>query len=158
MTPSTRSVRAGSAGFSLPEVTIALGLLGSVLISMAGLFVMAERIVHGGKHHTTALAIARDILEETSGWHFDGLYETFGRDGSTSSYTLDSRTEAYAAGWHSMLDQDLGSAYAEIRLEALEEGGSTPALRDDRCIRVSVTVHWNNEQRSREVSVATVRM
>ena len=158
MNPSTGSSRAGSAGFSLPEVTVALGILGSVLISMAGLFVMAERIVHGGKHQTEALAIARNILEETNGWHFDGLYETFGLDGSASSYALDSRTQPYAAGWQAMLDQDLGSAHAEITLESVEDGGSTPALRDARCIRVSVTVHWRDEQRSREVSVATVRM
>jgi hypothetical protein len=156
--PGVGCSRGGSAGFSLPEVTVALGLLGSVLISMAGLFVMAERIVHGGKHHTKALAIARDILEETNGWHFDGLYETFGLDGSSSSYTLDSRTQPYATGWQAMLAEDLGSAHAEITLDALEEGGSTPALRDARCIRVSVTVHWNNEQRRRSVSVATVRM
>lgn len=158
MTRASRSVRSGSAGFSLPEVTIALGILGGVLISMAGVFVMAERIVHGGKHATTALAIARDILEETNGWHYDGLYGTFGLDGSASSYTLDSRTEAYAAGWQAALDADLGSAYAEIKLASLQEGGSTPNLRDARCIRVSVTVHWNNEMREREVSVATVRM
>ena len=72
MIPAVRSMRSRSAGFSLPEVTIALGLLGSVLVSMAGLFVMAERIVHGGRDHTTALSIARDILEETNGWHFEG--------------------------------------------------------------------------------------
>jgi len=136
---ASRSIRAGSAGFSLPEVTVALGILGSVLISMAGLFVMAERIVHGGRHHTKALAIARDILEETNGWHFDGLYRTFGLDGAASSYTVDSRAHAFT-------------------LESLDEGGSTPALRDARCIRISVTVHWRNEQRSRDVSVATVRM
>jgi len=158
MIPASRSIRSGSAGFSLPEVTIALGILGSVLISMAGVFVMAERIVHGGKHHTTALAIARDILEETNGWHYDGLYGTFGLDGSATRYTLDSRTAPYAAGWQAAIDEDLGSAYAEIKLEALDEGGSTPALRDARCIRVSVTVHWSNEQRNRQVSVATVRM
>lgn len=158
MSPAVRSMRACSGGFSLPEVTIALGILGSVLLSMAGLFVMSERIVHGGKDHTTALAIARDILEETNGWHYDGLYSTFGLDGSASSYTLDSRTATYAAGWQAMLDQDLGSAYAEIKLDALDEGGSTPAMRDARCIRVVVTVHWNNEQRGRNVSVATVRM
>jgi hypothetical protein len=158
MIPAARSSRAGSAGFSLPEATVALGILGSVLISMAGLFVMAERIVHGGKHQTKALAIARDILEETNGWHFDGLYQTFGLDGSATSYTLDSRTESYASGWQAMLDEDLGSAHAEITLESLEVGGSTPALRDARCIRVAVTVHWRNEQRSRAVSVATVRM
>jgi prepilin-type N-terminal cleavage/methylation domain-containing protein len=155
---ASRSIRAGSAGFSLPEVTVALGILGSVLISMAGLFVMAERIVRGGGHHTKALAIARDILEETNGWHFDGLYRTFEFDGSASSYTVDSRTHAYASGWQAMLDEDLGSAHAEITLESLDEGGSTPALRDARCIRISVTVHWRNEQRSRDVSVATVRM
>ena len=63
MRPAAHGVRPGSAGFSLPEATIALGLLGSVLISMAGLFVMSERIVHGGKHQTTALAIAREWIE-----------------------------------------------------------------------------------------------
>jgi hypothetical protein len=158
VSPAVRSTRPASAGFSLPEVTVALGLLGSVLISMAGLFVMSERIVHGGKHHTTALAIARDVLEETNGWHFDGLYRTFGLDGSASSYTLDSRTASYAAPWQAMIDEDLYSGYAEIRLESVSQGGSPPALRDADAIRITVTVRWSDERRSRAVSVATVRM
>lgn len=158
MSAARRSTRSASAGFSLPEATVALGLLGSVLISMAGLFVMSERIVHGGKHHTTALAIARDILEETNGWHFDGLYQTFGLDGSASSYTLDSRTLPYAATWQAMIDEDLASGHAEIRLESVAEVGSPPALMDASAIRITVTVHWSDERRSREVSVATVRM
>jgi type II secretory pathway pseudopilin PulG len=153
-----RSSRTQSGGFSLPEVTLALGLLAGVLISIAGLFVMAEQLVRGGKHQTKALAVARDILEETSGWHYSGLYETFGSDGSSASEVVDSRTNAYAAKWQQMLDQDLHETHAEIVLESVDDGGSPPVLNAARCIRISVTVFWRDQLRDREVSVATVRM
>jgi len=146
-----------SRGFSLPEVTLALGLLGGVLISLSGLFVMSERLVHGGKSQTEALAIARNVMEETNGWSYDGLYRNLGLDGSSASYTVDSRTNPNAARWQDLVQAELGGGHVEILIESVVEAGSPPALTQARCIRVSVTVYWRDEIRPREVRVATVR-
>jgi hypothetical protein len=42
-------------------------------------------------------------------------------------------------------------------VESIDDGGSPPALRDARYVRVSVTVFWRDEARERQVSLATVR-
>lgn len=148
----------GSAGFSLPEVTLALALLGGVLISLSGLFVMSEGLVHGGQQQTVALSIARDILEETGGWHFEGLYDAFGLDGSAASYTIDTRSNARAAIWQAALDAELEGSHAEIVLESITESGSPPPLNLATGIRLTVTVYWSEGPRSRSVGLATVRM
>ena len=46
----------GMRGFSLAEVVVALGLLASVLLSIAGLVVMGARQLHGGRSSSEALA------------------------------------------------------------------------------------------------------
>ena len=147
-----------SSGFSLPEVTLALGLLAGVLISLSGLFVMADRLMRGGKSQTEALTVARNILEDTDAWHFRGLYERFGIDGSAASYTIDSRTSAEAAGWQADLDRGLHSAHAEISLESIAASGSPPPLANASAVRVTVTVFWLQATAQQSVRVATVRM
>ena len=72
-------------GFSLVEVVVALGLLSAVLISISGLFVLAHKQVDGGRKHSVALSVARDILEEMDGWSFRQLYLEYGLDGSAAS-------------------------------------------------------------------------
>ena len=156
MTPVGPARRCG--GFSLPEVTLALGLLAGVLISMSGLFVMADRMMRGGKRQTEALTVARNILEDTDAWHFRGLYERFALDGSSPSYTIDSRSNAQAAAWQSELDRALSEAHAEIVLQSLVFSGSPPPLASARAVRVTVTVYWRDATKDRSVRVATVRM
>ena len=153
-------MRAGSdaTGFSLPEAILALGLLAGVLISLSGLFVQADALMRGGKHQTEALAVARNILEDADSWHFRALYERFGFDGNAASYTVDSRSNAAAAGWQADLDRDLRRAHAEIRLESIGGSGTPPPLSETRAIRITVKVLWHEARRDRSVCVATVRM
>lgn len=150
--------RSGEAGFSLPEAILALGLLAGVLISLSGLFVQADALMRGGKHQTEALAVARNILEDTDSWHFRALYERFGLDGSAPSYTVDTRSNAAAVGWQSNLDRDLPRAHAEIRLESLDGSGTPPPLSTTGAIRITVEVLWQERRKDRSVRVATVRM
>jgi type II secretory pathway component PulJ len=147
-----------SGGFSLPEAILALGLLAGVLISLSGLFVQADGMMRAGKLQTEALAVARNIVEDTDAWHFRALYERFGLDGSAASYTIDSRTNPAAATWQSDLDRELPQAHAEIRLESIVGSGTPPPLDAARAIRITVDVQWRERRKDRSVRVATVRM
>ena len=147
-----------TGGFSLPEAILALGLLAGVLISLSGLFVQAEGMMRAGKLQTEALAVARNIVEDTDAWHFRALYERFGLDGSAASYTIDSRTNPAAAAWQADLDRELPRAHAEILLESLAGTGSPPPLAGARAIRITVSVQWHERRKDRSVRVATVRM
>jgi type II secretory pathway pseudopilin PulG len=147
-----------SRGFSLVEVVVALGLLAGVLISISGLFALANRQLDGGRNHSTALAVAKDILEEMEGWGYSQVWSTFGVDGSAARHTVDTRTNGFAAKWQAMLESELVNCYAEIELASVDDSPPGPALRDAGAIRVRVTVHWEEGPRSREVSLATVRL
>ena len=147
-----------SAGFSLPEATLALGLIAGVLISLSGLFVQADRMMRGGKYQTEALTVARNVLEDTGAWHFRDLYGRFGLDGSAARYTIDTRTHAEAAAWQAGLERDVPSSHAEILLESVVASGPAPPLASARAIRVTVVVHWRQGAVSHSLRVATVRM
>ena len=157
---SRRGARAGlgERGFSLVEVVIALGLLAGVLIAISGLFVLANRQLDGGRNHSIALSVARDILEEMDGWGYRQVYSTFGFDGAASSYTVDTRTNGYASRWRAELESRLSESYAEIVIESAVDSGPGPALRDARAIRVRITVRWSEGLRPRQVSLATLRV
>jgi hypothetical protein len=137
---------------------VALGLLAGVLLSIAGLFAIADRQLEGGKNHTVALATARDILEEMDAWGYEQIYQTFGLDGSASAYTVETTSNPYAAKWQPQLEDELGGCSASITIESAVESGTPPALRDARTIRIRVTVSWTEGPRARSVSLVTVRV
>lgn len=146
-----------SDGFSLVEVVLALALLGSVLIAVSGLFVLASRQLESGRGQTTALAVARDILEEMNGWSFGWLYEGHGISGAQTGGFVDTRSAGYASKWQPRLDM-LGEAHAVIELESVVATGTPPDLDQATAIRVRVTVYWSEGDRNRQVELAAVRM
>ncbi len=151
--------RRSEGGLSLIEVILALGLLGGVLISIAGMFILSERQVKSGKTATQALAVARTITEEITGWGFRQTYQVFGSDGAATSYSYDTQVNSYAAKWQTMLDDslELGSHATILVASVPPTGGSAPALNAARAIRVTVTVFWAEGARNRSVRVMTVR-
>jgi prepilin-type N-terminal cleavage/methylation domain-containing protein len=145
-------------GFSLVEVVVALGLLAAVLISISGLFVLARKQVDGGRKHSVALSVARDIMEEMDGWGFRQLYLGYGLDGGAASYTIDSRTNDAAAPWQGALAAELSESHAEILLQAFDGSASPPALSDARAVRVEVRIFWKEGLRPRSLRLAMTRM
>jgi prepilin-type N-terminal cleavage/methylation domain-containing protein len=157
-------------GFTLVEVILALALLGAVMISVSGLFAVGINKLKGGRGQSAALSVARDIMEEMQGWHFDHLYSAFGEDGSAAAYTLDTRTNAFAAQWQPAIDGSLGQdAYAEIVLQSVDGTLNPPNLAEASCtgpparcrrraIKVEVRVHWREGERERNVALATIRI
>jgi len=159
MTRNESSMRPGLRnGFSLVEVVIALALLGAVLISLSGLFVIGARQVRSGRDHSVALSVARDIQEEMNGWSFHWQHDAYGVDASQTTATVDSRDPGYASTWQTLLDRELAGAHAVIELTSVSDGGTPPALQDAQAIRVRVTVFWEEGLRTRSASLVAVRL
>jgi prepilin-type N-terminal cleavage/methylation domain-containing protein len=57
-------MRRQEKGFSLVEVLVAMGILGTVLIAIMSLFVWGRRNVYSGRQMTKAIAIGNRILED----------------------------------------------------------------------------------------------
>ena len=149
-----------SAGFSLIEVICAVALLGGVLISIAGLMVSGDRLVRSGRRSSEALAVAQAIMEEINGVSFNQTYTLFSScTPNLNRCDVDSRTEGTAVEWQDQLDRTVNPAadddgHAEIVIESLDD----VALEDSQAIRIEVTVSWTEGLRSREISLATVRL
>ena len=145
-------------GFSLVEVVIALGILGGVLVSIAGLFVLGTRQVQSGRNATEALAVARTILEEMQGWGFRQTYDLFQDAGcdpaGTSVCTVDSSGNVLAGKWQLQLDEALPDSHAEIAIESVEG----IKLNSSSGLRLRVTVFWQEGERERSVRLVAVRL
>ena len=147
--------RTGEQGTSLFEVTLAMGLLGLVLGSIAGLFTIGATQVKSGRNASEALVVARSIVEEMHGWSFSQLYGVYSVDGSAGFREVDTRDGGFASKWQTALDEDLCNAYAKIRISALEPGAN---LANTSQVRLKVTVYWEEGPRKRKVRLGMVRM
>ena len=154
--PSSRT----SAGFSLVEVIVAMGLLSGILISIAGLMVVGNRQVKSGRHSSEALVVARMIFEDMNGWGFHQTYSLLGDDGSGETLLVDTSvsSEALTQTWQLALEGMLENTRAEIRLESIVEEGGPPILSSASAIRIQVTIHWTEWPRDRTLQLSTVRM
>lgn len=63
---SCSRLRSSQRGFNLIEVMIAIALMGTVLVSIVGLFTLGRNRVNSGKQMTAAVAIGTNVLEDIS--------------------------------------------------------------------------------------------
>jgi hypothetical protein len=146
--------RRSQAGFSIAEVVVALGVLASVLISVAGMLVVANRLVRSGRGSSEALALARDLMEEMHSWGYRQTWVGLGCDPSMPVCECGDDDPALEP-WSAMLQGELRDGSLTVRVEDLDPAGS---LETSSGLRVTVTVRWTQDQRTREVSVQTVRI
>ena len=152
---ATRNSRKSEQGTSLFEVILALGLLGMVLGSIAGLFTIGASQVKSGRKASEALVVARSIMEEMQGWSFQQLYGVYSFDGSGGLIQVDTRDSGFASKWQPALDECSCNAYAIIVILALEPGTN---LANASQVRLAVTVSWEEGRRNRKIRLGTVRM
>jgi len=148
--------RKAEQGSSLFEVTLALGLMGVVLGSIAGLFVIGAGGVKSGRNASEALAVARSMVEDMQSWGPRQIYQEYGCDGGLSSCVANSSVDSELAEWQARLDEKLPDAHATIAVASLEP--SLPPLSVSVQVRVMVTIYWNEGSRTRKVRLGTVRM
>jgi hypothetical protein len=146
--------RPRQSGFSIAEVVVALGVLASVLLSVAGMLVVANRLVRSGRGSSEALALARDLMEEMHGWGYRQTWVGLGCDPNQQACVRDEQHVALEP-WRTMLEGDLQGGSLTLRVEDLDPTGT---LETSAGLRVTVTVRWTQDQRTREVSVQTVRI
>jgi len=148
--------RKGEQGSSLFEVTLALGLIGAVLGSIAGLFAIGAGGVKSGRNASEALSVARSMIEEMQSRPPQQVYLQYGCDGGLSSCVANSSDDSELAGWQVLLDEKLTDAHATVAVASLEP--SPVPLSSSAQVRVMVTIYWNEGSRARKVRLGTVRM
>jgi type II secretory pathway pseudopilin PulG len=145
-------------GFSLIEVTLALGLLATVLISIASLFIIGGKQVHQGKSTTSATAVGQTIMERIDQLPYVETYGYFGgTDTSTSLVVSTANTGNNANQWQSEIQSRLGpNASGTILITPL--GSASPLnMGSASALRVRVTVNWTELGRFRSVALQTIR-
>lgn len=151
-------LRKRETGFSLIEVTLALGLLATVLISIATLFIMGGKQVHQGKSTTSATALTHTIMERIDQLPYSETFTYFGGTAATASLAIDTVTTGNNANqWQSEIASRLGpGAHALINVSPL--GSASPLnMGSASALQVRVSVLWRELGRSRTVILQTIR-
>ena len=149
--PDTTSTR--DVGVSLIESIVAIGLLAGVLVSIAGLFVLAGRQVTGSRNSSVALCHARAMVEELRSLGFRQQYRWAAGAACVpaveTTCRIGSRTAAAVAHWQAGLAAQLARSHAEIEFNAVDG----PTLQTGRAVRIRVTVVWYEGPRRRSLSL-----
>jgi len=140
-------------GSTLLEVTIALALLGSLLISAAGLATFGDRQIRAGRSRSRALTIARTVMEEMAAWSFRQTYDRLGCNADQPECAV-GPGHPVVGPWQVMAESRLSGATVEVLVAALE---GMP-LADSRVLRVSVSVAWREGPRSRTLRLMLLRV
>lgn len=148
------SLSGDARGFSLAEVVVALGVLASVLISVAGLLVVGSRLVRNGRGTSEALSVARDLMEEMQGWGYRQTFSVLGCNEAMELCQVEP-DDPPLTPWRDQVRALLHDGEARVRVQSLEPGVS---LGDAQAVRVTVLVSWRQDQRTREIRVGMVRM
>jgi type II secretory pathway pseudopilin PulG len=155
----TTTSRGRQAGFSMVEVLLALGLLGAVLVSIASLFIIGGKRVAQGRERTEAVSAGTHIMETLDNMSYRGLYTNFSSasdpGAAAGPLSIDSRshTVALTLGWQNLIDEKLENGFAIVTIERL--GGTD--FRTARGIRARTTVYWDDLNRTRNITLETVR-
>ncbi len=136
-------------GMSLVEVIAALAIMGSVLISVASLFVLGGQRVKGSRNTTQGMAVATDVLEELYDIGINTLPDSFSdccggaACGTVTGCTVSSDSDPYLqANWLPLITREFAQGRLEITLQPIG-GGVTPATFDSaEGIRVHIEVLW----------------
>ena len=150
--------RREQGGFSLIEVVLALGLLATVLISIASLFIIGGKQVKNGKSTTSAAAITHEIMERIDQKTYVDTYAYFGGTASSTSLSVSTTTTGNNANqWQAEIATKLGpQASGTIAVTPL--GSASPLnMGNSQALQVKITLTWNELGRSKNVTLEEVR-
>ena len=156
MTIGMQAVRRSERGFNLIEVTIAIGVLAGVMLSIASMFILGGRQVKTGKTITEATVLAQDLMEQFDKESFTSLWTNLGAAWTDSTRTvLSTTTGSPIQGWQAEIIRKLQNGAASVTLDAM--GPGTPNFGNATGIKVSVILSWNELGRPQSVRLSTVR-
>ena len=149
-----------AAGFSLVEVIVALGLVATVMMSIATLYIQAIQKIASAGRMTVATTLAQGIIEDLARLPADDLVVNLqgaAFDPTATVVESDTRVAGSVAGrsWGAAVGSRLHRGYALIRLEPAGHMGG-PVLQAQG-VRLSVTVFWAHRNASRSIMLQRVR-
>ena len=175
--------RDAQRGYSLVEVLIAIALLGTVLLSITGLFLAGRKNVYSGKQMTHAVALANNVLEDLTEVDKPQLRTAFvlpagagalvpfnGTDYANSfirtttniSTSTQSATIQYLTRWRNMIVNQgtLGNGVVTLILTPVADpvNVATPQLGTATVVRMRVFVTWSEGRRNRSVVVEGIKV
>jgi Tfp pilus assembly protein PilV len=145
-------------GFSLIEVVLALGLLATVLISIASMFILGGKQVKNGKSTTTAAAITHEIMERIEQKTYTDTYGYFGGTDASTSLSVSTNTAGNNANqWQAEISSKLGpQASGTIAVTPL--GSASPLnMGNSQALQVRITVTWSELGRTKNIALQEVR-
>ena len=169
-------------GYSLIEVLIAIALLGTVLLSITGLFLAGRKNVYSGKQMTQAIAVANEVLEDLSQVDksqmmsafvlpstagatvpFNGTSyaNSFMRTTTNISTSTQNPSIAFLDRWNNMIvtQNRLRNGTVTLILTPTADPVNATAHMDTATIlRMRVFVTWNEGMRSRYVVMEGVKV
>lgn len=164
---------AGDWGFSLVELLVATAILGTVLVSMCALYVMAQQQVKAARFTTVAATIGEDVLEDLRAMQRGAIRllldaPSSQQAGSWSSAEADPvyatlpeanalAFQAILDGWRERVEEELPAASVVLVAEALRDrptsgSAGTSTFSEARFLRLELSVAWNDHGRIRRVT------
>ena len=146
------------AGFSLIEVTLALGLLATVLISIATLFILGGKQVHQGKSTTSATALSHTIMERIDQLPYAETYTYFGGTAAATSLLVSTTTTGNNANqWQAEIQSRLGPGSSGV-IQVTPLGSAAPLnMGSASALQVRVLITWRELGRNRTVPLQSIR-
>jgi prepilin-type N-terminal cleavage/methylation domain-containing protein len=161
--------REDERGFNLVEVLIAMALLASVILAIAGLFVYGRKNVYSGKQLTQATAVGTHVMEDLSGLTLAQTYAAFNIVTTTApgpntvagtnyptSYVRSTANVAADRDPPNFLDTWAGEVQRKV-----QDGRVTvvfiPTL-SGTVVKIRVVVEWREARRFRSAIFETVKI
>ncbi len=154
--------RPAEAGMTLVEVVLALGLMASVLISVASLFILGGQRVKGSRNMTQGMAIASNVMEDLYDYGINIMPTTFpdccpGGCAAATGCTVASNSDTFLQSrWLPTIDKELGQGRLEITLVPVGGGVTPPTFSSCEGMRLRVEVFWSEGVSERSVYEETV--
>lgn len=147
---------------TLVEILIALGLMASVLISVASLFILGGQRVKGSRNMTQGMAIASDVMEDLYNFGMNVMPTTFndccpGGCPASTGCTVSSASDGFLQDrWLPAIEEKLGQGRLEITLIPLGGSVTPPTFSSAEGLRLRVEVFWSEGVSERSVYEETV--
>ncbi len=154
--------RPAEAGMTLVEVVLALGLMASVLISVASLFILGGQRVKGSRNMTQGMAIASNVMEDLYDYGINIMPTTFpdccpGGCAAATGCTVASNSDAFLQSrWLPTIEKELGQGRLEITLVPVGGGVTPPTFSSCEGMRLRAEVFWSEGVSERSVYEETV--
>jgi prepilin-type N-terminal cleavage/methylation domain-containing protein len=172
--------RNAERGYNLVEVLIAMALMGTVLMSIMGLFYFGRRNVYSGKEMTEAVAVGTHVLEDLNTMTKDGVVFAFALPTgagaantvggqsfpnsvvrTTTNISVTTDPSGFLQRWKDEIvnDNKFQDGVVTIVFTPTADGTNTPPqVATATVVKMRVFVTWGEGVRSRQVVLDSIKI